>query len=157
MKMITLCVISALLCASAFARIGETEDEIRARYGKPVNEDRAQPPIVERGYLTSGMIVVVMFIDGKSEAEMFMKAKNFDQLSDEEVQLLLKANSNGKEWTDAPTGALISFDQVWRIPDLDRTAQFSKLERKLIVCSGKYLAAQKAQKEAETAAKLKSF
>src|SRR5437762_13731287 len=94
--------IMVLIAASAFGRIGETEAEIEARYGKSMGVmSKANEPI-QRGYLHAGLRIGVTFIDGKSVSEWFAKDDK-STLTDHEKELLLEANSNGLKWWKAPS------------------------------------------------------
>jgi hypothetical protein len=54
--------------ASAFARIGETEKQIEARYGKAVQTLRAT-----KAYSYKGFLVIVAFDNGVSGVEIYQK------------------------------------------------------------------------------------
>ena len=70
--------IMAFTLNSAFGRIGETEKEIEARYGKPAGlltkeNDRDEMGNPFRSYLFHGFQILVIFVNGKSALEHFGK------------------------------------------------------------------------------------
>ena len=87
-----------LLVATAQARIGETEAEIRARYGDPIG---ILPSSVEASltnhYLSGGFSIAVTYVDGRSAREMLAKADK-SKITDKEIRLLLDANAGGYSW-----------------------------------------------------------
>ena len=59
---ITHYIIALLLCccASAFARIGETEQQIEARYGKSIGPLREGTEVLGKAYRSSGLTISVL-------------------------------------------------------------------------------------------------
>src|SRR5437899_8353913 len=87
-----------VITVTAYARIGETEDAIAQRYGKPI--------ILKDGYNARHKIgsyefknyaITVDFIDGRSAREYF-KTKDRTPLSAEERQVILAANGDLNQW-----------------------------------------------------------
>jgi hypothetical protein len=106
----------------AQARIGETEPQIDASYGKPVAQvpSQANDLGLTKLYHSGSYMVFVTFLEGQSVREMFAKRDRSD-LSQDELQALLNANSGGHPWESeshpvrregAPPGA-----QEWRSLD----------------------------------------
>src|SRR5579862_4624700 len=98
MKTIALiCLATLVLMTSALARIGETEAEIEARYGKsfPVEATNGLPTKV---YTFGGMLIRVVYLDGKSAVEHYSHDGSNDALSDNEISKILDANGGGKKW-----------------------------------------------------------
>nr|MDQ6940169.1 hypothetical protein [Verrucomicrobiota bacterium] len=154
-EMKTACTIiaSALLClTSAFARIGETEKEIEARYGKWIPPITASSGIPMKMYRAHGMLVGVSFIDGRAEAEFYQKGDH-GAFSEHEIQLLLDANGNGTKWEKANRVDL-SHDN-WTRPGA--LASYSKFSPALMVLSARYNEVAKESREREEKEKLKGF
>jgi hypothetical protein len=88
----------------AFARLGNTEDQVSALFGKPV--DPGKP---DRNGITTNMyknptgeyIAVVQFLKGHSVAEAYSRVDR-RKLSEKELSIFLEGNSAGKEWKKDP-------------------------------------------------------
>jgi len=61
------------LVSAAFARIGETEQQIEARYGKSIVTFPSDNQPLTKAYESSGMNIIVMYIDGVSQREIFLR------------------------------------------------------------------------------------
>lgn len=122
-----------LLVATAQARIGETEAEIRARYGDPIGilPSNVRGSLTNH-YLSGGFSIAVTYVDGRSAREMLVKGDK-SKITDKEIRLLLDANSGGNSWNaqqldsqkDAPAGLLVwrTDDQSSRVAFYDSRAQ----------------------------------
>jgi hypothetical protein len=97
---LTLVFLTAILTfTQAQARIGETEAQIEARYGKPAEISDKDKLFKTALYHFGGMEVFV-FISrstGLSELEEFNKASG-EKFSDNEIALIMQANAAGKTW-----------------------------------------------------------
>lgn len=167
MKTLTLSIISALLCASAFARIGETDKQIEARYGKPTWKEAA-PFARRRGipgstefYQAAGIKIVVTFIDGISESESYTKVSG-EKLESSEVETILAANAGQKKWLKVEAGHpfYTTGNDRWLLGEIspDATlADFDLLNGHLLICSKKFFDASHAASKAAADAKLKGF
>lgn len=82
-----------LSSASLFARLGETPDQCQMRYGSS-NGQRGAYVL----YYKDHFDIAVMFRDGKSTKEVF-SPNTGATLSDEMIEELLRANSEGSAWT----------------------------------------------------------
>lgn len=96
------------ITAPAFARLGETGDQIVARYGQPLSEidqkaEGAKLALVFLTFQKNGFEVDVTLSDGASVAESFRKL-NGEALTVGEVRTLLTNNGQGYGW-EAPIGA----------------------------------------------------
>jgi len=96
------------LTTIASARIGETEDEISARYGQSIGDISTEAFGKVRGFMSMNYVVAVKLIDGRSQMEMFSK-NNQSDLSAIEIEKLLRENGGG-EWK----AELITGKPVWR-------------------------------------------
>lgn len=91
--------------ATAQARLGETPDQLVARYGQPLqeNDQKAEGDKVAASYVgfqKGGFYINVTISDGISVKERFSKV-NHEALTLSETRTLLDANSQGHEW-EAP-------------------------------------------------------
>jgi hypothetical protein len=92
------------LSGQAFARLGQTEEQVSALFGKPIDTD---PPDKE-GVTTntyknpSGEYhALVQFLKGHSIAEAYSRVDR-GKLSEKEMSAFLQGNSGGKEWIKDP-------------------------------------------------------
>lgn len=109
-----------LATSNVFARIGETEEQIEKRYGKPVRTLSQPNEPLERLYVFAGMNVIVTFINNVSQREFYSK-KDKSTLSDTEIEVLLAANSAGSEWIEDPV-ARMAGGKGWKLNSGERTA-----------------------------------
>jgi hypothetical protein len=122
---ITHCIIALLLCccASAFARIGDTEQQIEARYGKTIGTlSRGNSPL-QKVYRSSGLEIVVTYVDGVSQIELFVK-EDKSGLSENEIGVLLEANAASSKWIEDPSARLAGM-QGWKLESGGRMAGYA--------------------------------
>jgi hypothetical protein len=122
---IRICCIAALLIysATASARIGETEAQIEARYGRPTGSYRTV-----KSYSYNGFEIFVAFSNGKSGVETFQK-RNHLPMSAVEIGTLLDANGGGTKWHQ-PIQQGLEFYYKEKI----RFAEYNALTNKLTIC-----------------------
>ncbi len=91
---------ATLLASTAFGRLGETFDQIEARYGPQVPRSMAQDELGNHmiTYNFHGFTIVVTFVNWKSEVELFKKCKEgipcdkeWATMSEAEVAAILAA------------------------------------------------------------------
>jgi len=88
------------LITDAFARIGQTEEQVSALFGKPI--DAGKP---DKDGVTTNMYknpsgeyhALVQFLKGRSIAEAYSRVDGAE-LSEKEMSIFLQGNSGGKEW-----------------------------------------------------------
>jgi hypothetical protein len=92
------------ISGQAFARLGQTEEQVSALFGKPTDTD---PPDKE-GVTTNTYknpsgeyIALVQFQKGHSIAEAYSRVDK-GKLSEKEMSAFLQGNSGGKEWIKDP-------------------------------------------------------
>jgi hypothetical protein len=92
------------LSSDAGARIGQTEEQVSALFGKSI--DAGTPD--EEGVTTnmykspSGeYLALVQFLKGHSIAEAYSRVDS-GKLSEKEMSIFLQGNSGGKEWIKDP-------------------------------------------------------
>jgi hypothetical protein len=103
------------LATSARARLGETETAVEERYGKPTFK-YIKPWCVEETYSMNGFTIVVTFIDGVSQGEKYTLPAQ--ELSAQQVNDLLTANSEGYLWDEVPKSDVVPpAKQMWKKPN----------------------------------------
>jgi hypothetical protein len=116
-------VLLAVTASNASARIGETQKQCIARYGKPVK-------FLEKGtlFVKGQLKIFVTFSGGKAES-IWLQKTDPDRptlampISKEEIDTFLIANSQGYQWrynTALPDG-----DEVWITKDSELGALYS--------------------------------
>src|SRR3954451_14603095 len=93
-----------VLSSRAFGRIGQTEEQVSALFGKSF--DAGTP---DKDGVTTNMyknpsgeyIALVQFLKGHSIAEAYSRVDG-GKLSDKEMSTFLQGNSGGKEWIKDP-------------------------------------------------------
>jgi hypothetical protein len=110
--------------SSGMARIGETEQQCAARYGKPVK-------FLEKGtlFIKGQMKIFVTFSGGKAESIWLQKTDPVRPtlalpISKEEIDTFLIANSQGHQWHYS--SALPDGDEVWITKDSELGALYSQ-------------------------------
>jgi len=87
------------LCNAAFAKLGETPQEIEARYGKPKASGTDEfDRLVWRRYSHLDYEITVRFIDGKSACEKLIHRDEAQKFPDVECLGLGKAISGETNW-----------------------------------------------------------
>jgi hypothetical protein len=91
-------------CDHAMARIGQTEEQVEALFGKSIDTGTAnQNGVTTNLYKTpSGeYLAAVQFLKGHSISESYARADS-RELSEREISVFLQGNSAGKEWNKDP-------------------------------------------------------
>jgi hypothetical protein len=102
--MIISAVIVLGLSSDAFGRLGQTEEQVSALFGKPI--DAGAP---DKEGVTTNMYknpsgeyhALVQFLKGHSIAEAYSRVDS-GKLSDKEMSIFLQGNAAGKEWIKDP-------------------------------------------------------
>ena len=145
-----LLITAALLPASrAVARVGETEAQVEARYGKPYARDVQRGSLRLFAYRKDDMEIGVIYQDGKSAAELYSK-RDKSALSDTEIRVLLDANSAGASWVKAPGGV-----PMWKIESLAYVATYDG--HTLSICTQRFLDTTATERKDSEKQKLKDF
>ena len=145
-----------LLVAPAFARIGETEQQIEKRYGKSTLTVSTGNEPLQKVYQSSGLNITVTYLDGVSQREIFTK-QDGSELSKNEIAILLEANTARSKWIEDPTATSLAGMQGWKLESGGRTAAFSRDKTRLVITTDlvqKVFNQRKAEDEKE---KLKGF
>lgn len=92
----------AVVGERAPACLRETKDEIQRRYGQSENAPQSPSGDESVEYRYKDFIVIVTFVAGKSEQEIFFHRDLKTPLSEGEIQSLLALNSFGQQWERSP-------------------------------------------------------
>lgn len=98
-----------LLATAAHARVGETVEQVEARYGTPQRVLHERGSFRELGYGYRGLMVGVSYVAGISKSEGFARPGN-SQLSDADVKAILALSlAPGTTWKRMPDQSGNSF------------------------------------------------
>jgi hypothetical protein len=111
-----------LLPAIAFARLGETEEQLIARFGQPGL--RAKEMIfaqgknrefgVKLGFRQDDWTIECAIIDGRSSRESYQKRGEW---TDDHMRTVLNANGQGSKWTEISKPDVRKYLREWRRED----------------------------------------
>jgi hypothetical protein len=102
--LILVAILAAGLSDQAFARLGQTEDQVNALFGKPIDPGKPDSDGITTNMYknpTGEYIAVVQFLKGHSVAESYARVDS-RKLSEKELSIFLQGNSAGKEWKKDP-------------------------------------------------------
>ena len=87
------------LAGNAQGTIGESEQQIRARYGEAITvlPSTARDTGLTKCYSSHGYVIAVTYLRGRSVREVHTKADN-SKISDAEIRALLNSNTGGYTW-----------------------------------------------------------
>jgi hypothetical protein len=149
MKKYAMLLLVVLMSATlANARIGETLEQCRARYGKEIRQANGC-----FGFIKAGFFIMVQFYDGKADSIVFRKVEQniLDipvEISPNEIQNLLKQTGGGQAWKE--TNEII-IGSSWATEDGKVLAGYTAMDRVLFVFtldnSLRRLAAKKAKED----------
>ncbi len=123
-------VVSLALAASGFARIGDDEKQIEARYGPPGKDLGTHGDVHEVGHVWNGFMVVVDYLNGISQREGFTKPDT-SPLSDQNVKDILAVSAaDGTTWQEGQSQAP---DKMWTRSDKKAVAIFPAIGKFLFV------------------------
>ena len=128
MKPVLVLVLAAALVIAlsdqAFARLGNTEDQVSALFGKPIDPGKPDSDgITTHMYKnpTGEYLAVVQFLKGHSVAEAYSRVDK-RKLSEKELSIFLEGNSAGKEWKKDPGGKF-----AWERSDRHASASYKTI------------------------------
>ena len=106
MKLIAILAAALVIASSdhAFARLGQTEDQVSALFGKSIDPGKPDSDgITTKMYKnpTGEYLAVVQFLKGRSITESYARVDS-RKLSEKELSIFLQGNSAGKEWKKDP-------------------------------------------------------
>lgn len=121
---------------SAQARIGETFEECKVRYGAP-----SYRTTNIACFSKSGISIVVEFYNEKADALSFTK-EDKSPLSKEELTTLLAASSGNAEWIQERKGEAV----LLITKDNNFTAAYSTLNHSLFPCTRQFVERHKGER-----------
>jgi hypothetical protein len=177
-------VLVVMLPLWSWARLGETPEQCEERYGAPIpNTDRFKnvipretlpslhmPLAIVARYHASGLKILIVFTNGTAGQIFYQKLMDNPwttqgDLSEAEIQTLLKANSGDKTWDDGE----VNGKEMWVLSDQSAYAvynsnraydaiQDSSAESKfLLVTTAEFHNTQEANKKASEAKNLEGL
>ena|SRR5579862_9903915 len=150
MKIATIIIIAALAAFStARARVGETEAQIEARYGKPTLDGLKIEGLPAKRYRLGGMDIEVGYIDGKSVVEQYslLSARMSTPNTADPTDTILAANGAGKKWAVTDRSMLAQEPIGWKLED---GSIFARNDGNEMTVWSKDFADWKAAREKET-------
>jgi len=136
-------------------RIGETRAQIEARYGTPLKNTDDGSCV----FLKGGFRIVVSFYQDTADLIIYGKAEqdaldNSVEMSDNEIQTLLKACGGEKKWKPRE---VISVDKQWLTEDETLFAVYDSFKHFLAVGSKEYAERSSSGKKSEEDKNLQGF
>ncbi len=139
------------LVSTASARIGETPAECAARYGEPVSFDADDQ---SQTFRKGNMMVVAYFHEGRCDMIVFSKLGRGEELSDNEIEVLLDANGGGRKWKRR---AVFSIDEIWDTDDNELIAQRATANGMLFILTRAHYERDETKRKREEREKLNGF
>jgi len=94
----------------AFARLGDTEQQIAALYGNPVDNDKPdENGVITNTYHKGDYLILVQLLKGHSVAESYTRMDRA-RFSEKELSTFLKASAAGQEW-NKQSGKKLSWER----------------------------------------------
>lgn len=87
---------------TAAADIGENEQQIEARYGKPAKIMSERGNFRVLGYLSGGFMILVDFVNGTSQREGFASPDTSALSKDDVDRILAMTAPSGLKWEELP-------------------------------------------------------
>jgi hypothetical protein len=152
-------VLSALLTSASQARVGETLEECRARYGQETGRDEEKKLVI---FLKSGLTVAATFENDRVAWLMIQKDRAagaawsaWAGLADDQIEALQKANGGASKWRII--GKPDALTTIWRTDDKTRYALYSVTGGALIISTAEWWEKAKKQLEAEREKQVEGF
>src|SRR6266550_9454200 len=92
------------LSDQAFARLGQTEDQVSALFGKPTDPGKPDSDGITTNMYknpTGEYLAVVQFLKGRSVAEAYSRVDRH-KLSEKELSILIEGKADGNKWEKKP-------------------------------------------------------
>ena len=97
LKRIALTAAVLTCCSAGWSKIGETEAQIKARYGESIGDIPTASFGLVRGFAVPGYVVGVKLVNDGSAMEMISK-NDQSQMTDDEIETLLKKHGADVPW-----------------------------------------------------------
>ena len=147
-----LCLIIALATQPAQARLGDTPEKCKERYGKPEVVKAGAPAELKHIYRVGGMTITTEFIGGKAAVISYRKSKG-KPFAPEEIASHMLTNGDGKPWGKASIIPLGRSDRMFRWQGDGCAAHYYEGARLLSFVTSEFVekkeAADKAKKAKE--------
>ena len=120
-RSVAILAIASFVIGTAQARIGDTEEQIRTRYGNPITvlPSRPRDAGLTKCYSSDGFSIAVTYLNGHSVREMFVKSDS-SKITKTEIDRLINgrvsASSKEAQSMVGPESVTASV-QVWRSAD----------------------------------------
>jgi hypothetical protein len=151
----TLIFLAVLLFAAhtATARIGETLEQCIERYGQPAVPPKPGGPVT---FLKANVAITISFHEGHADMLVFFKWENGAKgpLSDEEISVLMRANSNGLSWEKTP---VVTLNRAWNTADKSIYALLDAVTRSLTITTKDAIDRQKSEQASAAGKSLSGF
>jgi len=102
------------LATAGFARVGDTEKEVEARYGKPGKDMGTKSNVHQMGYMAGGFMILVDFVNGVSQREGFANPDTTPLTNDAIYEILRMNSQEGTIWQQ---GQVPGEDKAWQRSD----------------------------------------
>jgi hypothetical protein len=145
--------IAFLAAGTARGRIGETEAQIKTRYGEAVTTlaSRTNGAGLTKCYAARGYLMAVTYLGGRSAREMIVKADS-SKMTDEEIYRLLGANGNdpaaATQALTGPKSVTVNVTEWRSLDQRSRVAFYDSHMRALFITTQKFIDLTNAQKRA---------
>jgi hypothetical protein len=133
--MVLLLLSTFVLSTSAFARIGETTEQLNKRYGPPVQKSHDNGDV--RRYSFRGFTIIVGLNLGISQCEIYLKSDR-SRMSESEIFGLLQANTGNSPWLDDPDENMTNY-VYWSRDEKSRVGIYNLAGHSLMVTSKPFL------------------
>ena len=135
---------ASFIIGTAQARIGDTEEQIRTRFGNPITVLPSRPSDagLTKCYSSDGLSIAVTYLNGHSVREMFAKSDN-SKITKTEIDRLINghagASSEEVQHMVGPENVTASV-QLWRSVDQgSRVAIYDSRTRALFITTQRFI------------------
>jgi hypothetical protein len=134
----------SLFIGNVQARIGDTEEQIRTRYGNPITVLPSRPGDagLTKCYSSDGLSIAVTYVKGHSVREMFVKSDN-SKITKTEIDHLINGHDNASsEEMQQMVGpeSVTATVQLWRSADQEsRVAIYDSRTRGLFITTQRFI------------------
>jgi len=134
---------ASFIIGTAQARIGDTEEQIRTRYGNPITvlPSRSSDAGLTKCYSSDGFSIAVTYLNGHSVREMFAKSDN-SKITKTEIDRLIngRASTSSEEVHMVGPENVTASVQLWRSVDQgSRVAIYDSRTRALFITTQQFI------------------
>lgn len=147
---------ASFMIGTAQARIGDTEEQIRMRYGNPITvlPPRPSDAGLTKCYSSNGFSIAVTYLKGHSVREMFVKSDN-SKITKTEIKRLINGHASASSKEVQPMvgpESVTTSVQVWRSSDQrSRVAIYDSRTGGLFITTQQFIDLTNAKKRQITA------